>query len=552
MDRRRETPVTWLKRWAEARADEIFLSQPLPGGGARELTWREVDDQAHRLAAGLRDLGLARGARIGLLSQNCAEWFVTDLALMVGGYVSVPIYPTANADTIRYTLRHSGARAVFVGKLDDDAGQEPGIGTDLLRIGLPYETLDVDHTWGDLIGSHTPRLDEPGPEPEDVMTIVYTSGSTGAPKGAVRTFASMAWSGDAICRDLDARSGDRLVSYLPLAHITERTYIEMTALCAGLPVGFVDSRESFTDDVCRARPTLFISIPRLWKLFRDRAIEKIGPRRFKLMSLFAPTRKLLGARILRGLGLDHARVLGSGSAPISPALLEWYAALGIEICEAWGMTEVGAYATISLPFRRDKIGSCGRPALDSEVRVSDRGELLFRGPGMMREYLDNPEATAAALGDDGFFHTGDHCRIDEDDYVWIDGRLGDNFKTTRGKWVAPLPIEQRLDRLRVVDRSCVIGARLSLPVALVQLVDDAAARRRDGLRARFATVLNEINRGRESHERLDAIVVVADTWTTTNDVLTPTSKIRRHVLEERFGERVQGARGGKVYWLDEL
>jgi long-subunit acyl-CoA synthetase (AMP-forming) len=216
------------------------------------------------------------------------------------------------------------------------------------------------------------------------------------------------------------------------------------------------------------------------------------------------------------------------------------------------MTENCAYATLNHPFDRAKIGSIGRPGLDCEVAVSETGELLFRGPGVMTGYYKQPEATAAAFTADGFFRTGDLCRIDRDGYAYITGRVKDNFKTAKGKYVAPLPIESELARDRSIRLSCVMGCELPQPVVLVQISDEAASSPREQVRDALKSTLDSVNRGLESHETLDAIVVTTEPWTTDNDVLTPTLKIKRHVLEQRFRGRLQGIRGGRVLWEEEL
>jgi len=546
-----KTPVEMLDHWASTRGDEIYLRQPR-GGTYHDLTWRQVRQDALQLAGAMRHLGLVVGDKVALLSSNCAEWFVTDLAMMLGGYVSVPIYPTANAGTIRYVLEHSEARAVFVGKLDGWRERETGVGDEILRLGLPYETMPTRYGWQELLQLSEPLAEPVEPDLDRVMTIIYTSGSTGRPKGVVHKFSSLSWAGDAVRRDLQATSQDRVVSYLPLAHITERAYIEIASLYTGGAVAFIDSTKSFIDDVKRAQPTVFLSVPRLWTLFQENILEQIGAMKLGLLLRIPWVAGIVKRRIREGLGLGQARILGCGSAPVSPALLEWYRRLGMNITEAWGMTENCAYATLNHPFDPAKIGSIGRPGLDCEVAASETGELLFRGPGVMSEYYKQPEATAAAFTADGFFRTGDRCRIDRDGYAYITGRVKDNFKTAKGKYVAPLPIEHELAQDRSIRMSCVMGCELPQPVALVQISDEAASSPREQLRDALKATLDSVNSGLESHEILDAVVVTSEPWTTDNDVLTPTLKIKRHVLEQRFRDRVKGVRGGRVLWEEEL
>lgn len=549
VESRIQSPSEMLAHWAETRPDDVYLRQPR-GGRYHDLTWLAVRDLVRRVAGGLRGLGLAPGDRVALLSKNCAEWFLTDLAMMLGGYVSVPIFPTANAQTIRYCLAHSEAKAIFLGKLDRHPDQEAGVGDDILRIAFPYDTMPAKLGWEELLQTGEPLVAEPAPDPDRVMTIIYTSGSTGRPKGVVHTVASLSWAGHTVKRDLCATERERVLSYLPLAHITERAYIEIASLYTGGTVAFVESMDTFVDDVKRARPTLFLAVPRLWTLFRQNILTKLG----RLVGL-CDTRwigGLLKRKVRSGLGLSHARILGCGSAPVPPVLLEWYLRMGFGITEAWGMTENCAYATLNYPFDPGKIGSVGRAGIDCEVAASDRGELLFKSPGLMTGYYKDPEATAAAFTDDGFFRTGDLCRIDEDGYVYITGRVKDIFKTAKGKYVAPVPIENDLAGNPAIEQACVVGSTLPQPIALVQPTDEARSRPREEVRASLESTLRAINSGLESHQKLDVVLVVSEPWSTHDDTLTPTLKIKRHVLDLRFGKLAEGIRGGQVRWEDEL
>ncbi|KFZ37711.1 AMP-dependent synthetase [Shewanella mangrovi] len=546
------SPVDMLSQWASTQGSEIYLRQPVRGQ-YKDYTWQQVYSAVQQIAGALRHLGYNAGDKIALLSKNCAEWFITDLALMYGGYISVPIYPTANSDTIRYVLEHSGAKAIFVGKLDHWPDQEPGVGGDILRLALPYETMPAQYQWLQLLNLGAPLIDAEAPTEDQVMTLIYTSGSTGKPKGAVQTFGAYSWTCNAVVRDLKADSNDRLISYLPLAHITERVAIEGSSFYAGCPVAFVESLETFVTDVQRMRPTVFFSVPRLWTLFQKNIIDKVGSFK-KLQTLLKIP--LLGwlvkRKIHQGLGLDKVRLLGSGSAPIPPSLVEWYHSIGLDICEAWGMTENCAYSIINHPFDASKIGTVGKPILGCKIKQSPEGELLVKSPSLMREYYKAPEATAAAFDEEGYFKTGDLCEIDSDGCVSITGRVKDNFKTAKGKYVAPVPIERKLAQDPHVELICVIGSGLPHPVALVQLAEGAALQAREEVRTSLKETLDSVNPNLESHETVDAIIVVTEPWTIENDILTPTLKIKRHVLEKAYSDRVEGVRGAEVKWEDEL
>lgn len=546
-----KTPVEMLSHWVDTQGDKVYLRQPIDGKYV-DFTWREVQQKVQQIAGSLRHLGLERGDKVAVLSKNCAEWFIVDLALMYGGYISVPVYPTANAETIRYILEHSGAKAIFTGKLDHWAEQEAAVGGEILRLAMPYDTMPAQYHWEQLLKLGQPLVDEQLPTAEQVMTLIYTSGSTGKPKGAIQTFTSYGWACEAVIRDLQANTTDRLLSYLPLAHITERVAIEGSSFYSGATVSFVEGLDSFVDDIQRCRPTIFFSVPRLWTVFQLNIINKIGEKKLKTLLKLPIISSIVKRKIKKGLGLDQSRLNGSGSAPIPPSLLQWYNDIGIDICEAWGMTENCAYSIINHPFNAKKIGTVGRPVEGCLVRQTEQGELLVKSPGLMSGYYLQDEATAAAFTEDGFFHTGDLCEIDADGYIDITGRVKDNFKTSKGKYVAPVPIERKLAQDSHIELICVIGSGLPHPVALVQLSEGSKLQPREEVRTSLKETLDSINPHLESHEHVDAIIIVNDDWTIENDVLTPTLKIKRHVLEKTFSAKVDGVRGAKVRWEDEL
>ncbi|MEC4726840.1 AMP-binding protein [Shewanella sp. D64] len=551
MESTMKTPVEMLSQWVEKQGDSTYLRQPI-NGQYQDFTWRDVQQQMQKIAGALRHLGLEPGDKVAVLSKNCAEWFITDLALMHGGYISVPVYPTANADTIRYVLEHSEAKAIFIGKLDYWADQEAGVGGDILRMAMPYDTMPAQYSWSSLLKLGQPLIDTPFALPEQMMTLIYTSGSTGKPKGAMLTFAAYGWTCKAVVRDLKTDVKDRLLSYLPLAHITERVAMEGSSFYSGSSVAFVESLDSFVADVQRARPTVFFSVPRLWSLFQQNIIDKIGYDKLNFLLKLPIISGIVKKKIHAGLGLEHCRLLGSGSAPIPPSLIAWYHKIGLNISEAWGMTENSAYSIINYPFDASKIGTVGRAIEGCSLKQTDNGELLVKSPGLMTGYYKQDEITAASFDEEGYFRTGDLCSIDTDGCVTITGRVKDNFKTSKGKYVAPVPIERKLAQDPHIELLCVIGSGLPHPIALVQLSEGAKLQPREEVRSSLKATLDSINPNLESHETIDAIIVVTEPWDVDNDILTPTLKIKRHVLEKKFSDIADGIRGGKIRWEEEI
>ena len=551
MDMSNKTPIEMINHWVETQGDDVYLQQPI-NGKYQTYTWSEVQIHIQQIAGALRHLGLEAGDKVAILSKNCAEWFITDLALMYGGYISVPIYPTANTDTIDHILKHSEAKAIFVGKLDYWQDQEPGVSGGIIRLSLPYDTMPAQYKWRQILKLGKPLFNPPLPKLDDIMTLIYTSGSTGKPKGVIQTFKSYTWTCNAVVRDLKTTVKDRLLSYLPLAHITERVAIEGSSFYSGSSVAFVESLDSFVDDVKRAKPTVFFSVPRLWSLFQQNIIEKAGGDKKLNFLLKVPlVNRLVKSKIRKGLGLDQSHLLGSGSAPIPPSTIDWYHSIGMNISEAWGMTENCAYSIINYPFEVKKIGSVGKPIEGVQVRLGDNDELLIKSPGLMQGYYRQEKETEKDFDQDGFFHTGDVCTID-DGCISITGRLKDNFKTSKGKYISPVPIESELAQDHYIELICVIGAGLPHPIALVQLSERAMAMPKEEIRASLKKTLDTINPSLESHETLDAIIVVQEPWAIENDMLTPTLKIKRHNLEAKFNSIVDGIRGGEVIWEEEI
>lgn len=530
----RKTPQEMLLHWERTSPEVVWLRQPI-NRQWREFTWREVGDQARRIAAALQSFGLRPGDRVGIFSKNCAEWIISDLAIMLGGFISVPVYNSANAGTLGYVLNHAECKAVFIGKLDKAEGLEKAIPEGCISIAFPYDTLPTQHQWNDLLEKHEPVSDVHIPSMDDVMTILYTSGSTGNPKGAVQTYSSFEYVGTHIGELWGGGPDERILSYLPMAHCTDRAYVEASSLYKGTQVSFTESLETFFDDLRSVRPTMFGSVPRLWKRFQLGVFEKTPPEKLERMLGLPIIGGMVRRKIAKGLGMDRSRWNGSGAAPIAPTLLEWWQRIGIPVCEGWGMTETFAYGTQTWPGLPIRIGTIGKALPGVDLKLSDEGELLIRCPSLMREYYKEPEKTAEEFTEDGFFRTGDRAEIDDDGYVKITGRAKEIFKTAKGKYVVPVPIESLLAQNEMVEQVCLVGSGLTQPVALVQLAQELDVDREQVATSLEAT-REQVNASLESHCRISRVVVVRDTWTPENGMLTPTQKIKRHVVEKKFSQ----------------
>ncbi|EJC6862709.1 AMP-binding protein [Vibrio parahaemolyticus] len=530
-------PNEMILKWAAERPNEVYLKQIINRQFV-EFTYAEVADQALKLVSALRGLGIQPGDKVALVSKNCAEWFICDLAMMLGDYVSVPIFPTAGADTIEYCVTHSESKALIGGKLDDTAATQQVIDAipELISIALPYDSApQCQYQFKALIANAVPSEERPQHYDDKLMSLVYTSGTSGLPKGAMLTYGAFSWSVQQLINHIGIQANDRLFSYLPLAHITERVYIFGSSIMGGVPTAFPESLDTFIEDVKMHRPTLFISVPRLWTLFQQRIQDKLPQKKLNFLLKIPFVNSLIKKKLAEGLGLDQARVLGCGSAPVSPALLDWYHSVGLNITEAWGMTESFAYSTINYPFRADKIGTVGNAGPGIELKIADDSEIMVRGKGLFSGYYKNDIATQESFDSDGWLHTGDIGAIDKDGYLTIQGRKKDTFKTAKGKFVSPVPIEKRLFEYSRVEMMCLIGLGLPGPILLV-VPHDFPHFDKERYARTTRKVIARMNQELASHEQIKGVLMIKEPWSIENGVLTPTLKIKRHVLEQKYHE----------------
>ena len=537
----------------------IFLTQPVAGAAAIDYTWGQVLEQSRRMATHLQSRGLPRGARIAILSKNCAHFFMAELAIWLGGYTTVAIFPTETAATVGYVLGHSEASLLFVGKLDTWPQQQPGAPAGLPCIALPLAPPTAFETW-DAIAARTPPLAGRVQRTADELAmLIYTSGSTGQPKGVMVTFSAFSRAATGVASHLRRQFGDgaenRVLSYLPLAHSMDRTWSEGYSFVDGRThVYFAQSLETFLQDLQRARPTLFGSVPRLWVKFQQGVFAKMPPAKLDRLLRLPLIGRLVGKKVLKGLGLDAVLMAGSGSAPLPAELIRWYRRLGLRLFEGYGMTEDNSYSHFSDDSHGEP-GHVGVALPGVQVKLSAAGEVLIKSPGQFSGYYKQPELTAASFTEDGFFRTGDLGELRPDGLLKITGRAKELFKTAKGKYVAPAPIENRLNDHPMVELSLVSGLGQPAAYALLVLAEDLRPRLADAaVRARvqgeLEQLLQDVNRDLADYERLAMLVVSPEPWSIENGLLTPTMKVKRSRIEAAVEPQVQAwyARGERVVW----
>lgn len=554
MTKQQKLPLDLIYHWETARAEKVYMTQPLPDGRVVDFTWRRAVGEARRMATYLRSLNLPEKSRIGILSKNCAHWIMSDWAIWMAGHVSVPLYPTLNADTVSYIVDHADIQVMFVGKLDDWDAMKPGMPETVHCISYPLSPPTSFETWDSIVAANAPLETNPAREPDEMATIVYTSGSTGRPKGVMLSFSNLAFAASGAADRLEVTSEDRYLSYLPLAHVFERYVGELVSMNKGFQLYFANTLDTFVEDLQRCQPTLFIAVPRIWTKFQHGVFEKMPKEKLDKLLKIPLLNRLIKKKVLTGLGLQHVRYAGSGSAPLSHDTLEWYRNLGLELLEGYGMSENMAYSHTTQPGRA-RTGYVGEALPGVECKIGEHGEVLVKSPTTMMGYYRDEERTKEAMTEDGFLRTGDVGEIDELGRLKLTGRLKEVFKTSKGKYVAPAPIENKLMSNNNIEAVCVSGENQVSPFCLVMLSESAQQQRQDPatrqrLEAEFTGLIRDVNQTLDPHEHLRFMVVVREPWTIGNDFLTPTMKLKRNVVEDAYRARVEGwyAQNQTIIW----
>jgi long-chain acyl-CoA synthetase len=533
-----DLPLERFYRWERERPQCIFLTQPYGGGKVRDWTWAQAADEVRRMAGYLKAQDWPPGTRVAILSKNCAWWILSDLAIWMAGHVSVPIYPSLRPHSVRQILERSECKACFLGATDNNEMMRSGIPECVQCVCFPTAAVVGDHpVWDAVIAARPPVLESPTRAADDLATIIYTSGTTGVPKGVMHTFGAVSWNAKSLAHLLSLTAEERFFSYLPLAHIVERVGVAAAAVHLGSRIFFSEAVDTVLTDLRRARPTIFLSVPRILLKFQQGVFAKVSPGKLQRLLRLPVLHRYIKRKILHELGLDRVRHAACGAAPLPLELLLWYRNLGLELAEGYGMTE-----TLVTHFPNNgtvRPGYVGCAISGVQTKLGENSELLIRSPMTTVGYFKDPEGTQSAVTEDGFFRTGDVAYIDADGQVKIIGRLKEQFKTSKGNYVAPAPIESKLMAHPAVEACCVMGAGLPSPSAVIVLTD-AARKQCSGPLARQALEdslrvrMEEVNRQLDPHERVAYLAIADGFWTIGEGLMTPTLKLNRTALEGRY------------------
>ena len=559
------------------------------GGKWLPISSRQFGQNVARTAHALHAMGIRHGDRVAILSENRPEWSTADLGSLLLGAVTVPLYTTLTAEQTAFVLNDAGCRAIFVSSdqqlhkvlsVLDKTKIEKIVVMDTLEFTgdlAPYKICCVNMRQ---ILNEGPY--ELGPEreaqaravhPDDLATIVYTSGTTGNSKGAMLTHGNIASNIQCSLLGFSIYPGMMSVSFLPLCHITAR-HVDFSMLYHGVVLAYCPFIERLPETLLEVRPSLFIAVPRVYEKIYGQAMAKakgfpkstifkwalsVGEKhkpetlvgKVPRSRIWKKANQLVFSKIREGMG-GRVETFISGGAPLGRELAEWYATVGIRIHEGYGLTETSPVIAVNTPINH-RIGTVGKTLPNIDVRIAEDGEILVRGPSVFKGYWNRPEETKNAFEGD-WFKTGDIGNIDADGYLSVTDRKKDLIKTSGGKFIAPQPIENALKLNPYVGVPAIIGDRRKFPAVMISpnftSLEGWARENGIAFKCRADLVANskvqslyegaveEINRNLARFEKLKRVIVVADEFTPDNGVLTPTMKLRRRVVEERYKKQI--------------
>lgn len=522
--RARETPDRlWLK---DRRGDDFTT-----------WTWAQAHNEVNAAASWLESHYGKRQSVFGILSRNRAHWMLADMAITASGHVSAPLFTTLLADTADYILSFTEASALIVGEAGNWESVKAVLPEGIDIIALPGVDPGMPHVkWEEIVTQGAKGQPSHQCKADDLQTLVFTSGTTGVPKGVMQTHASMLIPMQRCIDEVQISEYPRFLSYLPLAHVAERQLIWIQSLIYGGEVTFNEDLTTLLRDMADTKPHYLFGVPRVWEQLQQGVLAKFGGQA-AFEEALQNDRETVQRNVIEALGLQHAEYLLTAAAPTPSALMDWYQSIGITLMEGYGQSE--AMGLIANSHKARKIGSIG-VALDGvEARISDEGELCVRSRGLAAGYYKNPEKTAETFVD-GWVHTGDKATVDDDGFYYLTGRVKDQFKTMHGKFVSPPPMESAFSECEVVEQLSLLGRGYSKTVMVVVLTALAQSQDKADVEAQVTNSAMAVNDSVEHHAQIGAIIITSEPWTIENGVLTPTMKIKRDKVEAAHGELAEG------------
>lgn len=516
--------------WEKETPSYPFLIQNFESH-QKTISYSDAGIEMRKLASYLIKLGLPEKSHIALLSKNCPHWIMADLAISMAGFISIPIYPTLTSEGINQILTHSESKAIIVGKLDDFESQKEGI-PNIPIISVKTFGGNTGKSWEDIMNQELELMDLNRPKTEDLRTIIYTSGTTGQPKGVMHTSGNFTNSSTTFTQVINLPKNPKFFSYLPLAHVAERAFCNGILFYGG-QITFPYSLETFAGNLEKLQPDIFFGVPRIWTKFQEKILESLPQRKLSLLLSIPFVNKSVKKKIQTKLGLSNASFIASAAAPIASSLVKWYNTIGITIQQAYGMTEDCCISHANLS-NQSKIGTVGKALEGVKIKFSEEGEILILNNCLFKGYFKEPEITATVFDEEGYFKTGDIGEYDHEGYLTITGRVKDQFKTDKGKYISPAPIELQISKNTDIEQICVVGTGIPQPIALVTVSSLGKSKSKDDLSKSLYQSILEINPSLQKHEKIAKVVVMQEEWNVANGFSTPSLKIKRNSLERVF------------------
>lgn len=535
--------IEMFYHWESATPNSTFLRQPY-GDVWKSWTYKEAGIEARKVASYLKQKGLEPGDHICLLSKNCYQWVIADLAIMMSGCVSVPLYASLPKEQLRVVVSKSDCKAIFVGKLDkwDDKIEAIPNGVEIIRFGDYPGNAEVrdGKLWDEILSEQEPLQDNYIPNLEDLWTIKFTSGTTGEPKGVMHIHRTPAM----IMKNEEKSSfigiyklkSFKFFSFLPLNHVGERLGLEVPCIYVGGMISFAESLDTFAKNIQETQPTMLFAVPRIWTKFYLGVTAKTPQKKLNTLFKIPIVSGIIKKKIKTALGLRDAQIVATGAAITPKFLKEWYTDLGLHLIEAYGMTEVCGSMTNGVD-KDAPADSVGRAIPSGEVRIHpETQEILMSSPYMMTGYYKDPEKTKEVLID-GWMHSGDRGTIDERGYVRVIGRVKDAFKTSKGSYVTPNPMEEVLSKNEYIEQCCVAGLGIPQPLCILNLSEKGKETDREVVNRALSESMSYLNQKLANYERISTIIVDQEEWSEFNNLLTPTLKVKRGQIDDRYSDK---------------